>query len=295
MLRANGFAVAALSVALLSSGCATAGGAPAGSSGQVQNTVYQTHRIAQDLSGSVSTLTQTTAAISARIDSNEQEMRRLVSIAEENQRKLDNLQYTLDQLVATLYQQLNLSPPTRPNIPRQPGINTDPVPQQPGVDLQPPAPQPRITPPVTPPPVIAPPGDRFETTQAPTDSKEHYRQAQQAYSDEDYSVALQQFDDHIATYPQSPYVANATYWRALCQLKIGNYPEAIKGFDNFRSKYGSSGKIPVAMHNEAVAYSRLGQTERAKALFQQLIREYPDDVATEGARENLRKLQGLGQ
>jgi tol-pal system protein YbgF len=290
MRKGNGFAVAALSVALLSSGCATAGGAPSGST-QVQNTVYETHRIVQDLSGSVSTVTQTTASISARMDSNEQEMRRLVSMAEENQRKLEGIQFTLDQLVATLYQQLNLSPPTRLNIPPQPGLNPDGVPQQPGVEVRPPAPQPQITPPLTPPPVIAPP----ETTRAPVDAKEHYRVAQQYFSDDDYAMALKQFDDHIATYPDSPYVANATYWRALCQLKTGDYSEAIKGFDDFRSKYGSSGKIPVAMHNEAVAYSRLGQKERAKALFQQLIREYPDDVATEGARENLRKLQGLGQ
>jgi len=298
MRKGNGFSAVALSMVLLSSGCATAGGSPAGGSSQMQNTVYQTHRMVQNLeqnlTGSVSTLTQTTAEIASRIDSSEQEIRRLVGIAEENQRKLDSLQFSLDQLTATLYQQLNLSPPTRPNIPPQPGISTGPVPQQPGVETQSPATQPQLPPQITP-PQIAPPNTSVEPTLDDLNPEEHYRQAQQYYSSDDFAMALKQFDDHISTYPRSAHIANATYWRAQCFLKTGDYPEAIKGFELFRSQHGSSGKIPIAMHNEAVAYSRLGQSERAKALFQQLIREYPDDVATEGARKNLRQLQGLGQ
>ncbi len=299
MLKGKCVAALAMSVALLSSGCATAGGSPTGSS-QLQNTVYETHRMVQNLeqnlSGSVSNLTQTTAAIAARLDSSDQEIRRLVSMAEENQRKLDGLQFTLDQLTTTLYQQLNLSPPpTRPNIPAQPQGNTGTIPRQPGVDVLPPAPQPQITPPVTSPPDILPPGGAEETSSVGSDPEAHYLQAQQYYTNEEYTLALKQFEDHIANMPRSPYVANATYWRAQCYLRMGDYPEAIKGFETFRSQFGSSGKIPLAIHNEAVSYSRLGQTERAKALFQQLIREYPDDVATEGARKNLRQLQGLSQ
>lgn len=290
MRKGNEFSVLALSFVLLSSGCATAG-APAGGSGQLQNTVYQTHRMVQELSGSVTTLTQTTAEISARMDSSEQEVRRLVSIAEENQRKLEGLQFTLDQLTATLYQQFNLSPPVRPNIPPQPGLNPGVIPDQPGIQVQPPAPQPQITRPTTTPPEIAPP----ETTLAPSDPTEHFRGALTLYGDDHFAPALAQFEAHITDFPRSPYVGDAVYWRAQCYLKIGNYAESIKGFDNFRSQYSSSSKISTAMHNEAVAYSHIGQPERAKALFQQVIREYPDSVAAVGAREKLRLLQGLGQ
>lgn len=294
MRRGKGFASVALSMALLSSGCATAGGvSPTGGSGQVQNTVYQTHRMVQNLESSVANLTQTTAEISSRMDASDLEMRRLVSIAEENQRKLDGLQGTLDQLTATLYQQMNLSPPARTTPPVD--SNAGRIPQQPEVQVVPPSPQPQITPPDTTRPEIAPPGELLETTGSANDPEEHYRIAQQYYSDADYAMALKQFDEHLAKFPTSPHLSNATYWRAQSYLKMGDYPAAISGFEQFRTQHSSSGKIPIALHNEAVAHSRLGQTERAKALFQQLIREYPDDVATEGARKNLRQLQGLGQ
>ena len=74
---------------------------------------------------------------------------------------------------------------------------------------------------------------------------------------------------------------------------MGQNSEAITGFDDLRAQYPDSGKVPSAMHNQAVAYSRLGQNARAIELFQRLIREYPDDVATVGAREKLRQLQNL--
>jgi tol-pal system protein YbgF len=300
MRKGQGLAVVALSVAMLSSGCATAGGSTGGGSSQLQNTVYQTHRMVQNLeenlTGSVSNLTQTTAEIAARIDSSDQEIRRLVSIAEENQRKLDGLQFTLDQLTATLYQQLNLSPPTRPNIPAQPDSDVGGIPRQPSVEVRPPGTSPQITPPLGNPPEIASPDDLFDTTSTPSnDPESHYLAAQQFYTDAEYSKALNQFDEHIARMPQSPYIGNAHYWRAQCYLRMGQYPEAIQGFDLFRSQYGSSGKIPLAMHNQAVTYSRMGQKEKAKALFQQMIREYPDDAATDGARKSLRQLQGLSE
>ena len=73
MKKVKHYLAAAMSVTLLTSGCATAGGVTGGgSSGNVNNTVYQTHRmvqnIEQNLTGSVSTLTRTTAEIATRID-----------------------------------------------------------------------------------------------------------------------------------------------------------------------------------------------------------------------------------
>ncbi|MFP6583879.1 MAG: tol-pal system protein YbgF [Candidatus Hydrogenedentota bacterium] len=304
MKKVKGYLAAGLSVALLTSGCATAGGiSGGGSSNQLSNTVVQTHRMVQNmeqnLTGSVSTLTRTTAEIAARLNTNEQETRRLLSMAEENQRKLDTLQYSLDDLIATLYKEMNLTPPTRVTMPTQPRIGTTPDPLgPPQTTPQPfvtrPDDGPTITPPPTLPPSIdtAPPG-----TQTPnaSDASAHYRQAQESYTNADYATALQQFDEHIRLHPDSPHLSNATYWRAHCYFKMGDYTQAVQRFGAMRSQYPTSEKVPIAMYNEGVAYSRLGNIERAKVLFQQLIREYPDDVATEVARDNLRQLQGLSQ
>jgi tol-pal system protein YbgF len=286
--------VLTLSTALLASGCATAGG----STSQLESAVYQTHRIVQDLdrnlSGSVTRLSETSAELLARIESTENDTRRLLSVAEENQRRLDAIQQNLEQLTTVLYQQFNLSPPSSNSFRSSPPPQFTP-PTQPdsgSIRVQPP-----ITNPNTPnqPPRIQEPTRGIPQQPAGPSQDEHFQQAQDYYKADDYAAALQQYQDHIGKFSQSPYLEIAHYWVAHCTFKMGNYDQAIVKFDSFRSSYPAHKQIPFAMHNQAVAYSRIGQNERAKTLFQRLIREYPDDVASESARSQLRQLEGLSQ
>jgi len=276
---------------LATSGCASAGGGS-----QMQSTVYATHRLVQDLSenlsGTIAQLNGTSAELVARLGATDQQMRDLVSVAQENQYKLEQLQRSLDTLTATLYRHYNLSPPEQVVLPAP----TRPLGGAPSV------PRGRIV--VEPPLPRTAPDAGITTTTIPSlvfpklgtdtiDMNAHYREAQQLYASENYADALRQFDEHLTRYPNREHSAKATYWRAHCYFKMGQYPEAIKGFDQLRTDFPDNIKVPIAMHNEAVAYSRLGQNARAVELFQRLIREHPDDVATEGAREKLRQLQSL--
>lgn len=284
----------AMAAILATSGCASAGG----SSSQLQSTVYATHRLVQDLSENLSTtveqLSGTSAELVARLGSTDQQIRELVSLAQENQYKLEQLQHGLDTLTATLYRHLNLSPPEQAFVP---------APRRPlGGDF----PQRRIV--VEPPLGQAQPdtGVRTVTTTPPTtllspelgrddpvEATAHYRQAQVLYADDNYADALRQFEEHLTMFPGTELSAKAAYWRAQCHLKMGQYTEAISGFENFRGDYPDHDSVPVAMHNQAVSYSRLGQNARAVELFQRLIREHPDAPATENARGMLRQLQSL--
>lgn len=300
--------VISLGAVLATSGCASAG--PSGD--ELRNTIYATHRMVQNLddnlSGTVSQLTQTTADLSARVDASDQQLRELNSLALENQRKLETLQASLDSLTTTLYRHFNLSPPQPITAPppaggpvQRPGVTIEPPPgRTPGPSATPPQgqPQSQTTQPgvqVTPP---AQPQGTQETSgefTPPTgmDEISHYRSAQQLYAREDYAAALEKFKEDLQLFPDSPNADNATYWMAHCYFKLGDYQQAIDGFEQLRAKYPNSDKVPTAMHNEAVAYSRLGQNARAIELFQRLIREYPDNPATESARQKLRQLQDL--
>lgn len=289
----------AMAAILATSGCASAGG----SSSQMQSTVYATHRMVQDLSenlsGTLDQLNGTSAELVAKLGATDQQMRDLVSVAQENQYKLEQLQRSLDMLTATLYRHLNLSPPEQVvlPIPRRPLGGT---PEPPRGRIEPPRGRIVVEPPVA--PVRPDTGVTTTTIPAPilpelapdtVEEDAHYRQAQQLYAGENYAKALGHFEEHLMMFPNSEHAAKATYWRAHCYFKMGQYSEAISGFDKLRSDYPANSKVPIAMHNGAVAYSRLGQNARAVELFQRLIREHPDDVATEGAREKLRQLQNI--
>ncbi len=303
----NAAVICAVGGVLVFPGCATAGP----SSDDLRSTVFATHRIVQgleaNLSGTVSKLSETTASLTTRLDATDQELRHLSSIAQENQRKIERLQTSLDSLTATLYRHFNLSPPqpiaapaaTFPSI----GAATGPTPiLGGGVVVEPTTvtgPRPAATTPgpttILPPldaagaPSVAAPAPIPSVTAA--DEVEHYRSAQALYARDDFAGALKQYDDYLKQFPNSSNTGNAAFWKAQCSLRLNDYPQAIMGFEEMRARYPTSDKVPTAMHNQAVAYSRLGQNQRAIELFQLQIREYPDHPATEGAREKLRQLQ----
>lgn len=261
---------------LLAGGCVTAAGG-----GGDSDTTY---RMVQDLTAKVDNLNQTTAAMSVRLDESDRSLRELKSLAEENQAKLNQVQSSLDQLTATIYQQFGLTPP------RPAGASSAPVFV---------APEPQTIESgeiVVQPPVGAQP---MQDARPPAQSgssasvDDSYNEAQQLYGTGDYEGALLKFSEHLRMYPQSPHASNAQYWKAHCHFKLANYESAIEEFERLRSDYPSSNKVPTAMHNEAVAYSRLGQDARAEALFRRLVVEYPDDAAADSAREKLRQMQGL--
>ena len=91
-------------------GCASAG--PSDPADDLRSTIFATHRMVQgldaNLSGTVTKLSETTNSLTTRLDSTDQELRQLSSMAIENQRKIDRLQASVDSLTATLYRHFNL-------------------------------------------------------------------------------------------------------------------------------------------------------------------------------------------
>jgi len=267
---------------VLCTGCASL----PGSSGAAMGDVGEASFALQSVNSSMQRLNETTAELVAISNANTRETQRILSAVEENQIRLDGLERQLRELTATLYKHFELSPPvsgvqtapTQP-VPRRLDIDRE------GITVQPPSSDPGRQRVQAPPPTPALPSS--------ADADAEYRKAQSLYANEEYGLALEQFDTFLTRFPNSPRIDNAQYWKAHCGFKMGDYEFAITEFEVLRNRYPRSAKVPIAMHNQAVAYSRLGQNARAEELFQKLIEEYPDDVATEGAREKLKQLQEL--
>ena len=277
--------VLALSTALLLSVCTTAGAAGSSSKAMAQDTLRTVQNMEQTLTESITSLTHSNADIAARMNATEQQMRTLVTLSEDNQRSIAQLQDSIDQLMRVLYQQQGRTPP-RDGFDVLPPTPDEPVlPRQPTDPLQDPL--------ISDPPVVAPVLPTVPNTKMNMD--QHYRKAQEHLGQEEFSIALKLLDVHIARFPNSPHLSNATYWRAQCYFKLGDYLQAIKGYEQQRLQFPASEKVTASLYMEAVSYTHLGNQEKAKALLQQLIREYPDDANAEKARDGLRQLQGLGQ
>lgn len=266
-------------------------------SSQMETTVYDMHRRIvrqeKDLSETITQLNETSATLSQRVNEADQQTRRLVSMQEEMQFKLENLEDTLESFRSTMYRHFNLSgagsrslsaPATGGDVTIEPPSNMGASANQSGdADTQ---------------PTMVEPAEQTVTPEEDTSSsgtpREDYAEAQATYAAGDYQTALQQFDNFLQSYPNSDSEmrANAQFWKAKSLLNEDNYREAIQEFDKLQSQYPTSTKVPFALHNQAVAHSRIGQNEEAIRLMQSVIDEYPISPAADQARADIRRLQG---
>lgn len=297
-------------------GCETMGGG----GNQMQTTVYDTHRrivkLDKELESSVTRLNETTATLLARVEESDQQTRMLRGMLEENQMKLDTLGREIEGMKTTLYRHWNLTTTPGSAAPMGPprNVSTGEVTIEGAPALAP-------IPPVAPAPVVSPPQHELmdsspappmqtaaavptppdpappvpvATAPAPGDVDPHmvYQQAQRSYADKDYANALRQFDDFLGRHPNHEQSGNALFWKAKCLLDLNRNADAAQAFGAFRNAFPTNSKVPFAMQNEAVAYSRLGQNAQAEAMMQAVIEQYPVSPAADQARADLRKLRG---
>lgn len=304
--------IAASSVVIfgLCAGCATP-------DGNMSNSVYATHRIVKniekDIGPNVTKLNETAAELVAKVEASDQENRRLRSVIEENQSKIDRLQRELSALTAVIYRQFGLTqtragfsgggtataPPAQvlpppgasSNLPAssQPIAQTTP----PGGSLinQPPPTQPptAITPTAVPPAVTPEPAVSSETAEI------DYISAQKAFIDESYDEALRRYTEYLTRYPDGDSAHNAQFWKAESYRRLGQYENAIREFEYLEQRYGNTsdkGKLPLAMMKRAESYIDLGQPERASEILRALIEQYPMSGVVDGAKSRLRNLEG---
>lgn len=102
----------------------------------------------------------------------------------------------------------------------------------------------------------------------------------------------------VATLPAAP-TANTTsaeaearaYEMAYNLFKIGNYPGAIVGFQNFRKNYPSSNLAPSAVYWIGNAHYALRDFKSAISVQQNLVSTYPDSAKVPDALLNIASSQ----
>lgn len=284
-------------------GCATT--SFAGGKGQMESTVYDIHRRVAGLDATIKQLSETTVTLTERVNQSDENTRRIISLCEENQKKLDQVQKDVGDLKSAFYRQFNLTggaSAARPSdtlkevvieppagaagtINSSPGaapVGTVPEGTIAGSD---PVDGAATTGAATPPAAAAP-------SASTEDPQVHYQRAQRDYANGDFQKALTEFDEHLRLWPGSETASNALFWKAKCNLKVGDNRAAINDFEQLRKEYTTSTKVPFAMHNQAVAHSNLGDTAKAKALLEEVIANYPVSPAAEQAKLDLQRLNG---
>ena len=101
----------------------------------------------------------------------------------------------------------------------------------------------------------------------------------------DYEAAIAGFRLFIELHSQSALAANAQYWIGECQYRTRRYRDALKSFYDVVSNYPLSPKLAASTLKLGQTYTKLGDHEKARLMFDRVVDQYPDSSEAEVARK----------
>lgn len=116
-------------------------------------------------------------------------------------------------------------------------------------------------------------------------SRHLYDRVMEEFDHGDYEAALAGFRLFIELNRKSALAANAQYWIGECQYRLGRYKDALDSFSNVGSYNSLSPKLAASAFKIGQTYSKLGDYERARLMFNGVLDQYPDGAEAKLARK----------
>lgn len=115
------------------------------------------------------------------------------------------------------------------------------------------------------------------STSLSQDTKENadFKLAINLYNDKLYDLALEQFRQFVASYPNTQQGIEARFYLGLCQTKLGKHDDARLTFQNFALAFPEHPKAPEAWWNVAESYTALKNMREAALAFERVKTFHP--------------------
>ncbi|HON59152.1 MAG TPA: tol-pal system protein YbgF [Smithella sp.] len=124
-----------------------------------------------------------------------------------------------------------------------------------------------------------------------SDKDKAYSAAYQTFTEGNYDKARTEFQNYLASYPNSEYSDNAQFWIGECYFFEKKYETAILEYEKVTKNYPNSNKVPYALLKQGLAFLKLGDKTSAKLLLQEVIKKYPNTSQARIARSNLQDIK----
>jgi len=107
------------------------------------------------------------------------------------------------------------------------------------------------------------------------DAGVEYRAAVELVKAGSHSAAIDGLRGFLRKFPRHDYADNAQYWLGEAFYAQKDYPHALGEFRNVIETYPRGNKVPDALLKVGYCYHALGQSEKAKAVLEQVVNLYP--------------------
>ncbi len=114
-----------------------------------------------------------------------------------------------------------------------------------------------------------------------------YDRVMDEFRHRDYEAALAGFRFFLEIHGQSVLASNAQYWMGECHYRLGRYKEALTAFYNVVSYYPLSQKLGASTLKIGQIYTKLGDKEKARMMYDRVLDQHPDSPEAEVARKAL--------
>jgi len=104
---------------------------------------------------------------------------------------------------------------------------------------------------------------------------ESYRAAVELVKAGSHGPAVDGLRAFLRRYPRHDYADNAQYWLGEAFYAQKDYPHALAEFRTVIETYPRGNKVPDALLKVGYCYQALGQTEKARAVLEQVVNLYP--------------------
>ncbi len=114
------------------------------------------------------------------------------------------------------------------------------------------------------------------------------------YSSNNFTAAIEAFEQFMKQEPASEYIPNAHYWIGECYYSSSDLPRALAAFQKVIDGWPRHAKASDALLKIGYSHAALKQQDKAKSSFEQVVRAYPGSPAAVKARERLNSILPSG-
>jgi tol-pal system protein YbgF len=124
-----------------------------------------------------------------------------------------------------------------------------------------------------------------------TEKDSAYDSAYEAFKEEKYEKAREQFQDFLKKYPNTEYSDSAQFWIGESYYFEKKYEQAILEYEKVIKDYPQGNKVPNALLKQGFSFLNLGDKSSAKLLLEQLAKNYPGTSQARMARAKLAEIK----
>lgn len=117
-----------------------------------------------------------------------------------------------------------------------------------------------------------------------------YNNGLRDYNGGNTDLARQEFSDYVKNYPNTDFAGNAYFYLAELDYKAGNYPQAVKGYDQVLQSFPDGTKAASAELKKGFALLESGQKDAGISALRHVVQRYPRTNEAMQAKDRLRKL-----